>query len=112
MKKSILPAVVAFAAALSTAAPVAEAQEEGKEAFLANDCNRCHAVESEGIEATARSRRVRGPDLSGIGEKRDADWLEKYIEKEVQANDRDHPVAWKGGDEALQAIATWLASLE
>ena len=98
--------------ALWAVATTAVAQDAGKEAFLSNDCNRCHAIESEGIEATAKSKRVRGPDLSTIGESRDADWLAKYIEKEVQANDKDHPVVWKGTDEELAALANWLASLK
>jgi mono/diheme cytochrome c family protein len=100
------------AVALCVAALTAEAQDAGKEAFLTSDCNRCHAVESHGIEATTKSKRLLGPDLSKIGESRDAAWLQKYIQKEVQANDKDHPVAWKGSDEDLKAIATWLASLK
>ena len=98
--------------ALCAAALPASAQDAGKEAFLENNCNRCHSVESQGIEATSRSSRGRGPDLGNIGETRDAEWLAKYIEREVQADGRDHPMAWRGGDEGLQAIATWLASLK
>ena len=98
----------------TTAVSFAQEAEEtaGKEAFLSNKCERCHAVESAGIESTARSRRARGPDLSKTGESRDAEWLAKYIEKEAQANDRDHPVSWKGDAKELEAIASWLASLK
>lgn len=104
--------VVTCALALSGAAFTAGAQDAGKKAFLSSDCNRCHAVESQDIEATSKSKRARGPDLSTIGESRDAEWLAKYIEKQVQSNDKDHPVAWKGTDEDLQAMATWLATLK
>ena len=97
---------------LMAAAATAGAQDTGQEAFLSNSCNRCHAIESEDIEATAKSKRMRGPDLSNIGDSRDAAWLVQYIEKEVQANDREHPVAWKGNDEDLKAMAGWLASLK
>ncbi|HXV64790.1 MAG TPA: c-type cytochrome [Vicinamibacteria bacterium] len=112
MTMRVVLVAVSSSAVLFGATFSANAQEAGKEAFLSNGCNRCHAVESQGIEATAQSKRVRGPDLSKIGESRDAEWLAKYIEKEVQANDKDHPVAWKGDNEALEAMATWLASLK
>lgn len=98
--------------ALSVIVPAAEAQEAGREAFLSNACNRCHAIESHGIDATVKSKRMRGPDLSEVGKSRDAAWLVRYIEREVQANDKDHPVAWKGTPEELQAMASWLAALE
>ena len=111
MRRTTVRVALCWAIAFSAAIP-ASAQDVGKEAFLENECNRCHAVESQGIEATSRSRRVRGPDLSKIGEKRDARWLARYLEKEVQADGRDHPMAWTGGDENLQAVATWLASLK
>jgi mono/diheme cytochrome c family protein len=112
MRTRTLLVAVSSAVALCGGAFTASAQDAGKEVFLSNNCNRCHAVESQGIEATAKSKRVRGPDLSKIEESRDVEWLAKYIEKEVQANDKDHPVAWKGSDKDLEAIATWLASLE
>ncbi len=50
--------------------------------------------------------------MSDIAKNRDAEWLAKYVEKEVQANDKDHVVAWKGSDKDLQAIVAWLTSLE
>jgi cytochrome c553 len=103
---------MASALALSGATFAGSAEDAGKAAFVANSCNRCHAVESQEIEATAQSKRVRGPDLSKVGESRDIEWLTKYIEKQVQANDKNHPAAWKGDDKDLEAIATWLASLE
>ncbi len=97
---------------LSVTTFTAQSQDAGKEAFLTNNCNRCHAIESQQIEATVQSRRVRGPDLSQLEERRDAPWLKQYLEKELQANDRDHSVAWTGSDEDLKDIASWLASLE
>jgi mono/diheme cytochrome c family protein len=103
---------VSAALVLCAATATASAQDAGKEAFLSNNCNRCHAIESEGIEATVKSKRMRGPDLSTIGEDRDAAWLVDYIQKEARANDREHPVAWKGSDDELKAMAEWLASLE
>ena len=115
MKRRTLRVAVSLAfafCAFLAGALSARAQDAGKEAFVSNSCNRCHAVESEGIEATVKSKRVRGPDLSKIGENRDAAWLAKYIEKEVQANDKDHPAAWKGSSKDLETIAIWLAALE
>ena len=112
MRARTLHIAMVSALALGAATFAVSAEDAGKAAFLSNSCNRCHAVKSQEIEATAKSKRVRGPDLSEVGESRDAEWLTKYIEKQIQANDKDHPVAWKGEDKDLEAMATWLASLK
>jgi cytochrome c5 len=89
----------------------ANAGDEGKEAFVSNKCNRCHAVASQGIPLEADSKKARGSDLSQVGAARDADWLRRYIRKEVQLEGKDHVVAWKGSDAELEALVTWLDGL-
>lgn len=85
---------------------------DGKQTFLDNNCNRCHAVSSHDIEATVKSERMRGPDMSDIGERRDVDWLVKYVRKEVEVDGKAHRASYNGTDEDLKAIADWLATLE
>lgn len=86
--------------------------QDGREAFVDNSCDRCHSIASADIEATVKSERMRGPDLSNIGKTREADWLARYLEKEADIDGKPHRSSFKGSDEELQAIAAWLAGLE
>ena len=94
----------------SGAAP-ANAGDEGKQAFLSNKCNRCHAVVSQGITLDAKSKKERGSDLGQVGAALDADWLRRYIRKQIQLEGKDHAVAWKGSDAELEALIAWLDGL-
>jgi hypothetical protein len=104
---------LAFGCALALASSVAAANsgEAGKAAFLSNKCDRCHAVASQGIERDAKSKKQRGSDLGEVGAARDADWLRRYIRKQVQLEDKDHAVAWKGSNAELEALIAWLDAL-
>lgn len=87
-------------------------EPDGKSAFIDAKCGSCHSIESEGISATVKSESMKGPDLDGIGDQRDADWIASYLKREVKVDDKQHRSSWRGSDEALAAIASWLASLE
>lgn len=103
MMRFLLMATLALVARFSHSA-------DGKQVFLDNNCNRCHAVSSHDIEATVKSERMRGPDLSDVGETRDPEWIAKFIAKEVELDGKTHRIPYKGSDEDLKAIAEWLAS--
>ena len=93
-----------------TFAPIARSSAaDGKQAFLDNNCNRCHSVSSQDIEATVKSKSMRGPDLSSIGEDRDTVWLTKYLEKEVELDGKTHRINFPGSDADCKAVADWLA---
>ena len=94
-------------AAMVLAAPLA-AQEDGKAVFEAQKCQLCHGVSSAGIEATTKSEKLKGPDLTGVGENFDAEWMTKYIKKEVDKEGKKHTKPFKGTDEELQVIIDWL----
>ena len=85
---------------------------DGKQAFLDNNCNRCHAVSSHDIEATAKSASMHGPDLSATGKDRDAGWFEQYLAKEVDVDGKKHRSTYRGNDDDRRAIAEWLAQQE
>ena len=95
---------------LALAASTDSSADDGKQAFLDNNCNRCHAVSTHGIEATAKSESMRGPDLSTTGESRDAAWFESYLEKEVDVDGKKHRATYRGSDEERKVIAEWLAA--
>ena len=42
---------------------------DGKQIFLAQKCNLCHAVSPAGIAATTKSEKMKGPDLVGLSGK-------------------------------------------
>jgi mono/diheme cytochrome c family protein len=116
MRKLGLLTVVGAAAALlvllSTApvvtVGVAQAAEppDGKQIFLAPKCNRCHSIPPAGIEATTTSDKLKGPDLVDLDH--DAEWLEKYLIKEVELCGKLHKKELKGTDEVLDAVVDWL----
>jgi mono/diheme cytochrome c family protein len=80
---------------------------DGKEVFLAQKCNLCHTVSSADIEATTKSDKMLGPDLSAV-EAHDPAWLAKYLKQEETRDGEKHKKAFKGTDEELQALIAWL----
>lgn len=100
--------VVLFSAPVITVAAAGSAPRplDGKEIFLAQKCNLCHAVPPADIEATTKSEKMKGPDLVDL--KRDAEWVEKYVTKKVELNGKLHMKELKGSDEELDALVEWL----
>ena len=101
----ILAAALFFA--LMTA-PAWSADADGKKAFLKQKCDKCHSVATEGIEHTATSEKMWGPDLSGVGLTRDAEWLPRFVLKEVEIDGKKHKNTFKGSRRELAAIVAWL----
>lgn len=103
--------VLFITAALGLAATGQADPDEGKAAFSESGCNRCHAVETQGIEATIAVERMRGPDLSQIGSERDAEWIVGWVKRDLAVDDKRHSAPYRGTDDDLQALALWLATL-
>jgi len=79
----------------------------GKKIFADKKCSTCHAIESQGIT----SKKKDAVDLSNSGANK-ADVLTKYLKKEVKLNDKDHKTAFKGSDEELKNLVSWLETLK
>ncbi len=92
------------------AAPVAAqgAKLDGKQIFLAQKCNLCHGVSSAAIEATTKSDKMKGPDLTGSAAKQDVKTLSAYLRKTAEINKKKHVKAFTGTDEELAALIAWL----
>ena len=76
----------------------------GREIFVQQKCSLCHLVGETGGRF--------GPELTTVGERRDAAWLLKYLPK-PQASDPKNkmpPVAVKGQD--LDDLVAYLVSLK
>ncbi len=53
------------------------------------------------------------PDLSNLGnENLEADFVKKFINKEVDLNGKKHAVKFKGSDEELTTLVDWLLTLK
>ncbi|HEX2253654.1 MAG TPA: cytochrome c [Thermoanaerobaculia bacterium] len=96
-------------AALATP-PSASAQAtlDGRQIFLNEKCNLCHAVGKAGIEATVKSEKIRGPDLSEVADRPPA-VLTDYLRQKTAIDGEKHKKAFKGSDEELGALVSWLA---
>ena len=101
---------ILFLIALGFMSPAFAEDAPGKKVFIANKCNTCHSIESQGITMTLKSSKA--PDLSNVGSEHKADWLVKYISKEETKNDKKHIKGWTGTKEDLQTVAKWLESLK
>jgi mono/diheme cytochrome c family protein len=110
MKKGF--AVVSLAAFLLLLGltSVSEAAD-GKVLFVEKKCNLCHAVDSQGIEK--KSEKMKGAELSDAGNMiSDADWLKKFLTQDELKDGDKHKRKWKGTDEELDAVVTWVMSLK
>ena len=89
--------------ALGGAANAAAA--DGKEIFLGQKCNMCHAVSSAGITPTGK---IKAPDLTGLASKEDPAFLTKFLKKEADKNGKKHIKNFTGTDEELATLVAWL----
>lgn len=104
-------AVPALLAGVAVAPPTA-AQEggelDGQQIFETSNCNLCHAVSTAGIEAKSTSEKMKGPDLVDLDERHEAGTLVEYLRKDAEIDGEEHRVAFKGSDEELGALVSWL----
>lgn len=89
----------------------AVADTEAKALFTDNKCNSCHSIEKADIKRKGGTQSSKIPDLSTVGSRHDAKWMQKYLKKEEAQNGKKHTVPFKGTDEQLATMTMWLASL-
>ena len=79
---------------------------DGKEIFLGQKCNMCHAVSSAGITPTGK---IKAPDLTGLAAKEDPAWLGKFLKKEAaDKKGKKHIKPFTGSAEDLTTLVDWL----
>ncbi|QQS37471.1 MAG: cytochrome c [Ignavibacteriales bacterium] len=83
-------------------------EPEGQKIFVEKKCGSCHSVNS--VELTSKKKDA--VDLSVTGSNRTADFLTKYLKKAEKLDGKDHKTAFKGTDEELKALVSWLVSLK
>jgi cytochrome c2 len=72
--------------------------------YGAKKCGLCHTVDGSGGK--------KGGDLSDVGDKRDAEWLTKYMKDPKSLLPEAKMPAFKGSDEELQNLVAYLTSLK
>jgi mono/diheme cytochrome c family protein len=106
----VLLLAVGFGLLASLATPPtasAQATLDGKQIFLREKCSLCHAVGKAGIEATVRSDKMKGPDLSKVADRKPAVLLD-YLRQKSEIDGEKHNKAFKGSDEELGALVSWM----
>lgn len=95
--------------------PAEQAPHPGRLAFIADRCDLCHTVYAAGIgqppDETEDDDESDSMDLSDVGSARDADWLLRYLRKEIDIDGVKHYRAFKGTEEAEAELVGWLATL-
>jgi cytochrome c2 len=78
--------------------------EAGKKAYNEMKCSMCHKIDGVGGKI--------GPELLGVGSRKDAQWMKGFLKdpKSVIPDTKQPP--FKGTDEQLEAIVTYLGSLK
>jgi mono/diheme cytochrome c family protein len=103
------PILLALTLAAVVAAPAAGALD-GRQVFLDQKCNMCHGVAAAGIAAKVTSGKMAGPELGGITERVEADWVKQWVRQEATRDGAKHQKKFTGSDEELAALIDWLAS--
>jgi len=106
-------AVALFAVAFLTPGvdPAFADDAPGQAVFMAQKCNTCHSVEAAGIEAKMKSEKMKGPDLTKVATEHDAEWITKFLHKEIDMNGKKHGKSFTGSDEELQQLLDWFQSM-
>jgi len=127
---TLLVTVLAAGALMAAGAYTQEAKEGAKEpakaevpagqqVFLKYKCNSCHTLEAAKVvkvededEAKDSSTKRKPPDLSGVGKKHNAAWMEKYLTKKEMIDGERHSKKFRGADEELKAVTAWLETFK
>lgn len=80
----------------------------GKKIFVDAKCNACHTVTAVQIESKGK----KPSDLSGIGANLKVDFMKQYLMKKEKANEKLHPVVFKGNEADLAKLVDWLSTLK
>ena len=96
--------VVTFFGSMASAQGDEALIEKGKEIYNEKKCSMCHKMDGVGGDI--------GSELSGVGSRRDTEWIKGFLKdpKSVIPGTKQPP--FKGTDEELEAVATYLGSLK
>jgi cytochrome c len=111
MKKVVAGTAILLFAFLVCFGSVAKADDAANvKLFEDKKCNMCHSIDSQKV--TKKMASSKAPDLSDVGSTRDAAWITKWLNKEVELNGKKHMGTWNGTPEEQKTLTEWLASLK
>ena len=110
MKKAVMLFLGLFVVAFLASAAYAQEEPAGKKLFMDNKCNMCHSITSQTVEKKMAASKA--PDLSNVGSTRDAAWITKWLNKEVDIEGKKHPATVKLADADTKTLTDWLATLK
>jgi mono/diheme cytochrome c family protein len=104
---------VLAAATIGAASLTYTGATDGKSIFVDNKCSNCHSITGQGIERSGKPEGDEKPsDLSAVGKKRNAEWIQKWLMKEETLEGKKHMKKFKGPEADLKVLATWLGGLK
>lgn len=118
MKRTIAMMAVALCAFLLSGRATAEEADKaaaGKTAFTKYKCNNCHSIDAAEIKRlrpVSKTATRKPPDLSKVGDQRDHEWIEKFLQKTEKIEGKAHPFTFRGTKDQREAIAAWLATMK
>jgi mono/diheme cytochrome c family protein len=77
---------------------------KGEKVYAEKRCGVCHMIKGKGGKV--------GGDLGGVGAKRDVSWLKAFIKDPKAVNAKSKMTPFKGTDDELEAVASYLLSLK
>ena len=104
MLGDVLAVALLFVASMAWAQIDPARVADGEKVYLEKKCAVCHAIRGTGGKA--------GPELSAEGAKRDAQWLKTFMKDPKALVPKAKMMAFKGGDEELEALVEYLGSLK
>jgi len=112
MKRRIFPGMAILLAFLVLFVSIARAEDvpAGQKLFLDKKCNTCHSVDT--VKITKKLANSKAPDLSNVGSQRNAEWITKWLNKEVELKGKKHTPKWSGTPEEQKTLVEWVASLK
>ena len=104
----------AFVGAVTIGATSMSPASDGKAIFLEQKCNQCHSISALSITRTSEPKAGEKipADLSGVGLKFKADFIQKWLTKDAEIEGKKHLKKFKGSDDELKTIATWLGTMK
>jgi mono/diheme cytochrome c family protein len=103
--------ILVFAFSFASLCSAADtAMPAGQKLFMDKKCATCHSIDS--MKITKKLASSKAPDLSNIGADKNAEWIQKWLKKEVDANGKKHSATFTGSPEDLKTLSEWLATLK
>jgi mono/diheme cytochrome c family protein len=113
MKKLSIPLLLLLLTLTGAHSYALASAPAGRVLFDDQKCAKCHTIASQGIDRSGAPPQGKlPPDLSAVGTKHTADWMQQWLMKTIEMNGKKHMKKFTGSDDELKTLTNWLASLK